>query len=460
MAWLWLYISCMKTRHIIIIIMGLLAGLGAHGQEAWTLDHCMAYAQEHATEVRRQKLEQKQRRADYRASLLNFLPSVSAEATGQYSWGRNIDPETNTYNNVTTFNNYYQVGASVTLFDGGATWNAFRQARLDRTAAQSYVDKARDDVAMGVMAKYVDAVYTQRCIGLTEEKLRGSRALLVKTQRMFELGEKSRPDVVQVQSQVEEDEYNLLHQRNLAEKALADLKTAMNYPAADTLVVAGLPVDVAVASILPASRQACDSLMAHGFFLADRPAVVAAEAEAERARLAWKIQRASLMPKLTLGGGVATNYYKNLSSGGRADGFGSQFRNNMGEYVYLSLTIPIFNPSARNKVFRAKTDWQKARLDVEAARRKQHDDALQAVLDYRGYAREVVQLERKVASDSLAHHLSYRKYEEGMLSVFDLHTASQNLLQSRLQLLQSEMLLVLKARLVNYYITGELGVRN
>ncbi|MFW5513217.1 MAG: TolC family protein, partial [Prevotella sp.] len=149
----------MKTRHIIIIIMGLLAGLGAHGQEAWTLDHCMAYAQEHTTEVRRQKLEHKQRRADYRASLLNFLPSVSAEATGQYSWGRNIDPETNTYNNVTTFNNYYQVGASVTLFDGGATWNAFRQARLDRTAAQSYVDKARDDVAMGVMAKYVDAVY-------------------------------------------------------------------------------------------------------------------------------------------------------------------------------------------------------------------------------------------------------------------------------------------------------------
>ena len=50
-----------------------------------------------------------------------------------------------------------------------------------------------------------------------------------------------------------------------------------------------------------------------------------------------------------------------------------------------------------------------------------------------------------------------------MLSVFDLHTASQNLLQSRLLLLQSEMLLALKARLVNYYITGELGelgVRN
>lgn len=56
----------------------------------------------------------------------------------------------------------------------------------------------------------------------------------------------------------------------------------------------------------------------------------------------------------------------------------------------------------------------------------------------------------------LAHYLSSRKYEEGILSVFDLHTTAQTLLQSRLQLLQCKMMLALKARLVNYYLTGEL----
>ncbi len=311
--------------------MGFFVSLSVQGQEPWSLDRCIAYAREHATEVRRQTLEQEQKHADYRTALLDFLPSVSAEVNGQYSWGRNIDPETNTYNNVTTFNNYYALGASVTLFDGGATWNAFQQARLDRASAQSAIAKASDDKAMSVMEKYVDAVYTRRTIALAEEKLSDSKALLMKTRRMFDLGEKSRPDVVQVESQVAEDEYNLLHQRNLADKALADLKTAMNYPTGDTLLVAGLPVDVAAAAMLPANRRACDSLMQSGYFLADRPAVAVAEAAAERARLAWKIQRAALLPKLTLSGGVATNYYKNLTAGGQAEGFGSQFRNNMGE---------------------------------------------------------------------------------------------------------------------------------
>lgn len=60
-------------------------------------------------------------------------------------------------------------------------------------------------------------------------------------------------------------------------------------------------------------------------------------------------------------------------------------------------------------------------------------------------------MERKLQSDSLAYHLSRRKYEEGMLSTFDLHTAAQTLIESRIRLLQMRMMLVMKDKLVNYY---------
>ena len=62
---------------------------------------------------------------------------------------------------------------------------------------------------------------------------------------------------------------------------------------------------------------------------------------------------------------------------------------------------------------------------------------------------------RKVAADSLAYHLSRRKYEEGMLSTFDLHESSQTYLQSRLTLLQMQMMAAIKLKLVNYYINNE-----
>ena len=66
-------------------------------------------------------------------------------------------------------------------------------------------------------------------------------------------------------------------------------------------------------------------------------------------------------------------------------------------------------------------------------------------------AKELHQMQKKVASDSLAYHMSSRKFEEGMLSTFDLHTAAQTLLESRIKELQMQMLLIIKQRLVGYY---------
>lgn len=411
------------------------------------MQRCISYAVEHSTEVGRQKIEQRQARTDYRTSLLDFLPSVTAQVGGQYNWGRNIDPETNTYNNVTTFNNNYSLSASLPLFDGGQTWNAFRKARLSKNTAATALQKARDDKAIDVMQKFIDAAYAIESIKLMRKKLDDSRALLNKTRRMYELGEKSRPDVVQMESQVAEDDYNLLHQQNLARTALLTLKSAMNYLTEDTL-----SIDCSMAALTPTLPF---GLTVDEQTVSPKPDVVIAEADAEKARLDWKIQRAALMPSLYLGGGVSTSYYKNMSSDMTVEPFRSQMRNNLGEYVYVTLTIPIFSPGTWRSVKRAKADYLQAKLDVADAKRKLHDNATQAIIDYEGYVKEMRQMMKKTASDSLAYRLSYRKYEEGMLSTFDLHESAQTYLGSQITLLQMRMLVAIRQKLVNYYINND-----
>lgn len=429
-------------------MMSLLPATSSFAQEEWTMDRCIDYAVTHAVEVRRQQVETHKRTNDYRLAILDFLPSVEAAVAGQYAWGRNIDPETNTYNNVTTFNNYYQVTATMPLFDGGYTINSFRQARLAKQNVQSAMDAVREDKAIDVMEKFVDALYAERSIILMEQKLHDSQALLAKTTKLFELGEKSRPDVVQMESQVAEDDYNLLHQKHLARQTLLALKSSMSYPVEDSLrVVEGNKQYGESWTNLEriGTRQDAKN------FLLCSPGVRNAEYAAEKAHLDWKMQRAKLFPTLSFGVGLSTNYYKNLTQGGEVAAFGSQFKNNMGEYAYLSLSIPLFSSSTMKSVRHAKASYQTALLDVEETRRKVSDEMTRAILDRDGYQQEVIQMERKVQSDSLAYHLSRRKYEEGMLSTFDLHQVSQTLLGSRIKLLQMQMLLTIKNKLVNYY---------
>ena len=410
----------------------------------WGLDSCMTYAVEHATDVKREVINARQRKQDYQKAVTDFLPSVAGGVQGQYAWGRNIDPETNTYNHVTTFNNYYQLYASLNVFDGFATINAFKQAKLARAYSTTAMQKVRDDKTIDVMQKFVDAAYAEASIQIASDKLAESKRLLGKMQRLYELGEKGRPDVVQMESQVAEDEYNLTHQKHVAQQCLLTLKSAMNFPVEEELrlVTNGKQVNES----FPINHETV-----YQNFLNASPDVKSAEYEVEKARYDYKIAKGRLLPSLSLSGGISTNFYRNLSQGGQYESFASQFRNNRGEYLALTLSIPIYNNVAWHNVKKARNDWQLALVNLEETKRKLHDNIAQAMMDAEGYAKELEQMDKKVASDSLAYYMSSRKFEEGMLSTFDLHTAAQTLLESRIKQLQMQMLLIIKQRLVDYY---------
>lgn len=435
------------------ILIGWLVWTAGASAQSWSLDDCMKYAVEHATEVKREVVNARQRKQDYQHAVAGFLPTVTGGVQGQYAWGRNIDPETNTYNNVTTFNNYYQLYAELNVFDGFATINALKQAKLSRDYSATAMQKIQDDRAIDVMQKYVDAAYAEASIQIASEKLNESKRMLAKMKRLYELGEKGRPDVVQMESQVAEDEYNLTHQENVAKQSLLALKSAMNFPVDEEL-----KIQIAEERNLKltsdnkeVSESGVNYETVYQGFQNISPDLKSAEYEVERARYDYKIAKGRLLPSLSLGGGISTNYYKNLSQKGQYDGFASQFYNNQGEYLALTLSIPIYNSDRWHSVKKARNDWQLAQVNLEETRRKLHDQIAQAVMDAEGYAKELHQMQKKVASDSLAYHMSSRKFEEGMLSTFDLHTAAQTLLESRIKELQMQMLLIIKQRLVAYY---------
>ena len=451
------------------ILIGWLVWAAGVSAQSWSLDDCMKYAVEHATEVKREVVNARQRKQDYQHAVAGFLPTVTGGVQGQYAWGRNIDPETNTYNNVTTFNNYYQLYAELNVFDGFATINALKQAKLSRDYSATAMQKIQDDRAIDVMQKYVDAAYAEASIRIASEKLNESKRMLAKMKRLYELGEKGRPDVVQMESQVAEDEYNLTHQENVAKQSLLALKSAMNFPVDEELKIQidevskiqineeqkiqineeqNLKLKTENEKV---SESGVNYETVYQGFQHISPDLKSAEYEVERARYDYKIAKGRLLPSLSLGGGISTNYYKNLSQKGQYDGFASQFHNNQGEYLALTLSIPIYNSDRWHSVKKARNDWQLAQVNLEETRRKLHDQIAQAVMDAEGYAKELHQMQKKVASDSLAYHMSSRKFEEGMLSTFDLHTAAQTLLESRIKELQMQMLLIIKQRLVAYY---------
>ena len=417
--------------------MLLLAATTIRAQKVWTLDDCIDYAMQHSAAVMKSRVAADNARQDRGVAVGGFMPSLSASVGAQFSWGRNVDPETNTYNTITTFSNGYSAGGSLKLFDGMQTWNEFRKAQVAVRQSDNALAQARDEKAIEVMEKYVDAVYNEAATVLAEQKLDDSRSLLTKTRRMEELGEKSYPDVAQLEAQVADDEYSLEHQRIASEKSMVELKRVMGMDLGEMVLVDS--------KLTLRARGLQD-----GLGLGEKR-VRGAEFGVASARLDYKIACGNLMPTLSLGGGVSTSYYKNLSAGVVGTSFSQQMKDNLGEYVYASLSIPLFNFPAYKRVRKARNNIALAEIERNETLLNVNSDYRQAVLDRDGYIKEVGLMERKVASDSIAHHLNTRKYEEGLLSTFDLHTSAQTLHNSRVRLLQTRLMAEIKKRLVEYY---------
>ena len=434
-----------------------LCSLSAAAQEKWDIDRCMAYAVEHNRTVKQRQLEADNYRLDRMKAIGQFLPGVSGSVGAQYSFGRSVDPATNTYISQSTFNNGYAMEASMPIFQGGSLINQIRRSKANLLLGKAALQEARDNTALETFQAYIDALYYYGTTRLAEKKLLESDSLVYKTKRQEMLGLKGMADVAQMEAQQATDAYNLTRQRNLYETAMLTLKQTMNYPVEDTLVLDTRLIEVSAIDQIQLTQDKADDIFRLALYT--NPTLRQAEMNREAARMSRKISWSSLFPTISIFGGISSSYYKELHQIGYQN-YADQMKNNFGSYFGISMSIPIFGRLQGGAGLKqAKNNYLIASQQYEAQKEALQKLVMQAVQDREGYLKESLQMEKKVASDSIAYRVTRRKYEEGLMTSLDVQNNAATLLESQTGLLQSKLTYVMKCRLVDYY-KGEEIIRN
>lgn len=431
-------------KRLLITIYAIAAVLQLSASEPWSVERCMQYAADHSHTVRQQQFALEDSRAAKTQAIGAFLPSVYGSVDGQINFGRAIDPSTNTYTDVSTLYNGYGLQASLVVFDGLQRYNNLRLAKANEAMGRSGVRAEKDDVALKVYKAYMDLVYCEGAVSQTAKKRDESRELLRQTSVMAEVGQKSDADVAQMRATLAADEYELAHMQSQTTKAMLALKQLM-----------GFPVDSALAVIQPSFDDelltAEDASQISAFAATDNPRILKAQQNVEAARYSLRAARGALLPTISLSGGVSTSFFRNMDKGGHAS-FSSQFRNNAGEYVGLSLSIPLFDRLATySTIRRRKTALVQAQENLVYEQSELRRIIVEAASDVANSTKEVEKMQEQVEADSIASRLTTRKYEEGLASSIDVKTAAVTLLQSRVRLLQSQLTMAYNKRLLAYY---------
>ena len=427
--------------------------------QTWTMKQCMQYAVEHNHEVKRAELELDNYEASKLGAIGNFLPSVNAGIGAQYNFGRAIDPETNTYTDVSTFYNDYSMYASLPVFDGFSRLNALKAAKASVLMGRNALREQQDQTALATLQAWVNALYYERMVAMAKEKVEETTLLLRQTQVLEEVGRKSAADLAQIEAQQAEAAFELTRQENLRASAMLDLKRQMALPLSEELRVKSeesfgseeLRVKSEESFGKDHSGVGLEMAAANSSLFTLNSSLQMARYQMQAKLYEWRQARASLFPSLSLSAGLNTTYFKTLHTK-TTSSFSDQFKNNMGEYLGATLSIPLFNRlQTITSIRKAKNNYRIARETYEDKQRELEKLSREAWQDWLAYLKQTEQMIEKVEADSIAYQLTRRQFEEGLSTAIDLHTTSTQLLQSKATLLQCQLMAMVKHELVRYY---------
>lgn len=414
-----------------------------NGAQLMTLHDCMEYAISNSTKIRIQQAAVGDAQLDRRdAALTLFTPQISAQTYAYYNFGRSIDPQTNTYFNTTSFHNNYSVSAGYDLFDGFRAVNNYKISKTGLLIAASQERQVEADICLAVMEAYYNVVYYKRLCDVYEAQVAAAEQALSKAMKQEELGQKGHADVIQMKADLADRSYDLTNTYNMYRDQKMTLSDLMFWPMDEELVI-----DTSMPT-WQTEPVAAESVV--DFALEYNPGIQMANWQELNAKRELNTAKWQLLPTVGLYAGWSTSYY--TYQGSTTNPFQDQFKNNGGEYIQLSVSIPIWSRlSKHSAISRKQHALDKATAELDQKHRDVESEVRRAIQDRDGAATAYQQAQRKAEVQSEAYSLNLKKLQQGLISPLEFQSANNNYLKAQADEMNSLFKYLIKQAVVKYY---------
>lgn len=435
----------------LLSFVGLMTLSPSLAQKKWSLAECISYAKDNNIQVQQAAQSALSSEEDIKTNKAAFFPSLTFSTSHNWYWtqtdnstittgtGANSQVESGTN---PTYNGSYNLNLSVTLYDGLSNVNSLKQSKLQHQSDVYSAEMTANSVEIQIIQAYYQILYAHESVLTDEEILKVAERELERTKAQLEVGKCSKLDVAQMESQYQQNYYNLINARNTEASNILTLKQLLQLDTTDDFQIDYQSFsDDDVLAVSPSEEEA------QQLALTNLPDMKAAELDVQSAELSVKIAKSAYQPTLSFNAGVSTSN-NNMSS----DAYGTQMGDNMNESVGLSLSLPIWDgrktKSAVNKAKIAQTtatlNQADTRLQICNTISTLHLDILSAQARYESAV-------KSEASAKESFELMEERFNVGLESVIDLLTEKNTYLQARQETLQSKFTSLLNLRLMNFY---------
>ncbi len=422
-----------RGLHIVFLLALNLNTLSA--QDTFTLKKAIDMALEQNLQIKNQKLNEQYAQLALKDAKNKLLPTANGYLTGSSSWGRGIDPFTNTYINQ-NFNTYNGgVNANWNLFNGFYDVNNIKLQKQELASNKTMLQKVKNDITIDVILKYTNILYLQENQKVIQEQIQISKKNLELTLKKIEEGVAAKNERFKVQAQLDNENWNLVSVSNQLNQNILDFKQLLNISLEKDIFLKEMALSI------PEMQQACVSLP--NTWDAS-PALISKKIGIEKSKIAYNMSKSSLYPSLNLGFNTGTTY----SSFNRFMNFGEQVENNLNKSISLNANIPIFNQfQTRNKIKEASFNIQRVEIDYEIEKQKTHKSILQAMQNLQASDKKLVASKSSFQSSKMSFENDEIKYNVGKISTNELNMSKSTFFNASAALIKDKYEMIW-----NYYV--------
>jgi outer membrane protein len=468
------------NRKLSCLLFLLLGCFFLNAQDKWDLRRCVEYAVQNNISVKQEDIRAQLAKLTYEQSNYSKYPSLNFSTSAGVNSGRSIDRTTNLYTTQNIFFNSYGLQANVDLFNFGSKRNTIAANRFAYEASVASIDKVKDDISLNVAGTYLQVLLNKEQLRIDSIKVQQTNAQLINTRKLVQAGSVPELNALQLEAQLAQDSANLITAQGSIIKSLLLLKALLQLDAGTSFDVVTPPVELIpvepISLLQPEDvyRLALQNLPQQR---ANNLLLMSAQKNADAAK-------GFMYPNLSMGANVQTNYsnsknqplitariprldwvgyVKNTNVGVFksdtvavynfiSDPYFNQFKNNLGRGIGLTLSIPLFNGLS------ARTNWQRAKLNIRTYELQQQQDNLTLKQDiYNAYTDAVTSLEtfsasnKTVSTAEKAYDFAQKRWTAGLLNTLDLITTQNNVYTARQQRLLAQYNYVFKMKVLEFY---------
>ena len=375
-----------------------------------------------------------------------MLPGVSASARAGLSFGRSIDPTTNSFINTEFFNNIYNLSTSISIFDGFRLQNQIKYGKFRRQVSEYNCLNAIDDLAFEIMTSFFDVVYYKGMFEIAKEQVETSKLNVKKTEKYVQVGLKAKADLLEMRANLEKEELNKIQIENTIKTKILQLKQQMNFALHEKMELIEKPELVIRKTVLNPQNL-------FEQFTTWSPYYKSIEASLKATEKSLSISRSRLYPSIYASGSVSTGFYEtNTNENGKTIKFADQFSNNRSQYLGATLSIPVFAKwSNRSNIKKAKLDIERAKILVERERQKLFFKMATDLTNLEALYKEYKQYIKRVDVDKLAFRTAEKKYEQGLINVIELYIAKNRLATTQSHVLRARLQWEINMKTIEFY---------